>query len=144
MLILLDEDVPHQVIDVLQHVLRQHQVDHIHGIGWSKKKDHFVYKDAKQAGYDVIVTNDDHQMSDPDECRDVRKSGLHRVSYKHRGKGLPGLALATASIIAAMPDIIVELEKTEGQRLVEITQIDARHRRYTITDPNRNPPKYWR
>lgn len=144
MLILLDEDVPHQVIDVLRHVLPAHQVDHIHTIGWSKKKDRFVYRDAKRAGYDVIVTNDDHQMADPDECRDVRKSGLHRVSYRHRTKGLRGLALVTASIIAAMPDIVEELGKAGGQRLVEITQIDASHRRYTITDPNRNPPKYWR
>jgi hypothetical protein len=144
MLILLDEDVPHQVIGVLRHVLPNHRVDHVHGIRWSKKKDHFVYRDAKKAGYEMIVTNDDHQMADPDECRDVRKSGLHRVSYKHRAKGLRGLALATASIIAAMPDVVDELAKAQGQRLVEITQIDASHRRYTITDPNRNPPKYWR
>lgn len=143
MRILLDEDVPHQVIEVLRHVLPAHEVHHIHEIRWSNKKDHFVYRDARRAGYEVILTNDDHQMSDPDECKDVRRSGLHRVSYTQRVRGLRGLALATASIIAAMPDVVEELAKSGGQRLVAITNVDASHKRYTIIDPQRNPPRYW-
>lgn len=38
MKILLDEDVPEQVITVLQHVLRGHHVDHVTRIGWSGKQ----------------------------------------------------------------------------------------------------------
>lgn len=34
MKILLDEDVPEQVISVLQHVLRGHRVVHVTRIGW--------------------------------------------------------------------------------------------------------------
>jgi hypothetical protein len=83
MKILLDEDVPEQVITVLQHVLRGHQVDHVTRIGWSGEPDKRLYPDAAKRRYDVLVTNDAAQVSDPDECQAVKRSGIHRVSYRH-------------------------------------------------------------
>jgi hypothetical protein len=143
MLILLDEDVPRQAVDVLGHVLRGHDVRHVHLINWSGKPDQFVYRDAVKAGYDVVVTNDAAQMADVDECRAVKKAGLHRVSYRHRHPGLKGLAVAIGSLIAALPEVVEELEIADGQRLVAVTGIDPTRKRYTIVDPKRDPPQYW-
>jgi hypothetical protein len=142
MLILLDEDVPEPVINVLRYLLRGHKVSHVHEIKWSGKSDIFLYRDARARGYSIVVTNDGHQMTDPDECSAVRKSGVHRVSYDQRS-GLKGLAVALASMVAAMPDIVNELDNAGGQRLVHIISIDANRKRYTIIDPKRTPPKYW-
>lgn len=141
MRILLDEDVPGPIISILEHVLRDHEVQHIHTLRWSSKTDPFVYRDARAKGYNIIVTNDGHQMTDPKECREVKRSGLHRVAYEQK-QGLRGLAFA-ASITAAMPDIVVELANADSQRLVAIVAVDASHKRYQIIDPRRNPPRYW-
>ena len=144
MRVLLDEDVPVQLIEILRKVLPAHQVDHIHGIGWSGKLDPFVYADAAKAGYDVFVTNDGAQMDDPAECRLVKKSKMHRVAYSQRNTGVRGLALAVASVVAAMPDVMAELANADGQRLVTIHAVDPSRKRCTITDPKKDPPKYWR
>lgn len=144
MMILLDEDVPRQVVDVLKQVLRGHQVDHVHLIKWSGKKDNFLYRDAAKNGYSVIVTNDNAQMADPDECREVKRSGIHRISYKQRHPGMKGLAVAVGSLVAAMPAVVAELDNADGQRLVAITGINPAKKRYEIIDPQRNPPAYWR
>ncbi|MFG1904642.1 DUF5615 family PIN-like protein [Micromonospora carbonacea] len=143
MMILLDEDVPRQVVEVLRQVLRGHQVDHVHLINWSGKKDNFLYRDAAKCGYHVIVTNDAAQMADPDECREVKRSAMHRISYRQRHPGLKGLAFAVGSLVAAMPDVIAELDNADGQRLVAITGINPAKKRYQITDPQRYPPTYW-
>jgi hypothetical protein len=143
MRVLLDEDVPIPALTILRYVLRGHDVHHIQELGWSGKKDPFIYRDAQRLRYDVIVTNDRRQMSDPDECDAVRRSRLHRVSYEQR-PGIKRLALAIASIVAAMPDIVEELEAIRGQRLVSIISLSPRGRRYEVVDPRRNPPPYWR
>lgn len=142
MKILLDEGAPVQVVALLQRVLRQHKIDHVDGVLWKSKADTFLYQDAKAKGYDVVVTNDAHQMSDPEECRAVRRAGIHRVAYQQR-PGLKGLAIAVASIIAAMPDVVEELEHAESQRLVAIYSISTTRKRYKIVDPRRDPPRYW-
>jgi hypothetical protein len=112
-------------------------------VHWTGKRDDFLYRDAAKAGYEVVVTNDARQMSDPDECRAVKRSGVHRVSYRQRHPGLRGLAVAVASVIAAMPDVVDELDNAEGQRLVAIEGIDPTHKRYSLVDPSRDPPRYW-
>ncbi len=44
----------------------------------------------------------------------MKKAGIHRVSYEQRD-GLKGLAVAIASVVAAMPDIVSELATVESQ-----------------------------
>ncbi|ASW56032.1 DUF5615 family PIN-like protein [Plantactinospora sp. KBS50] len=141
MRVLLDEDVPEQVLQVLRHVLRRHTVDHIHSIKWSGKKDSQVLHDAV-GRYDVLVTNNYRQFDDPDETSKIKKSGIHHVSYRQRQSGLTGLALAIGAIVASMPQIMADLEVAGGQRLVAIRGIDPT-KRFTITDPRRDPPRYW-
>ncbi|WP_307969578.1 hypothetical protein [Salinispora arenicola] len=142
-MILLDEDVPRQAVEILRQVLRGHQIEHVHLIKWSGKKDNYLYRDAAKSGYHAIVTNDGAQMADPDECGEVKKSGMHRISYKQRHPGLKGLAVAVGSLVAAMPDVIAELGNADGQRLVTVTGINPTKKRYEIIDPQRDPPTYW-
>lgn len=141
MRLLLDEDVPIQTLVVLQHVLRGHEVKHVHEMRWSGKRDLYLYQDA--AGrFEIVVTNDHRQLQDPEETARIKKSGVHHVSYTQRVSGVKGLALAIGAIIASMPAVVEALEAANGQRLVEIHGLDP-NRRYRIIDPRRDPPRYW-
>jgi hypothetical protein len=118
MRILLDEDVPIQALDLLDRVLTPHEVHHVTKIRWRGKLDPFLFVDAAKQGYDLLLTNDHGQLSDPRECDALKRAGIHHVRYD-QGKGLRGLALAVAAILAAMPDIVKELEGESGQRLIK-------------------------
>ena len=143
MRILLDEDVPKQTLNVLKHVLRGHHLSHLIDLGWSGKKDKNLYRDAT-GKFDAILTNDQRQLENPDECSQIRKSGLHHISYSQKQQGLSGLALGISAVIAAMPAVVAELAVAESQRLVRIHGLDPSKRRYNIRDPRRDPPAYWR
>lgn len=144
MKILLDEDVPIQVRDLLRRVLYGHAVDHVEDLRWKNKKDPFVVRDAAARGYAVFVTNNRKQLVVPEECRAIKESGLHHVLYDQAVQGLDGLALAIAAIIAAMPRLVRELDEATEQRLAKIRGIRDEPR-YTITDPQKTPPSpYWR
>jgi hypothetical protein len=145
MRVLFDADVPIPVMQVLRHILRDDRLTHVHELpGWSGKKDRPLLRDAAQRGYEVLVTNDKDQLKDPDETREIKRSGLHHVRYPQRHRGLPGLALAVASLVAAMPGVLEALAAADGQRLVRITAIDPTPgRRFRIVDPRHDPPTYW-
>jgi hypothetical protein len=139
--ILLDEDVAVQALDPLRHILRPHQVDHVKKIGWSKKKDVFVFADAARAGYDVLLTKNVGQMSVPEELAALKKAGIHHITYEQKGQGLDGLGRALGSIFAAMSGIVKALEAESGQRLVTINSVAGT--RHQMTDPAVDPPPYW-
>jgi hypothetical protein len=142
MRVLIDEDTPIQVVGPLKHLLRRHLIDHVAEKGWKGKKDRFLLRDAKNAGYDVIITRDHNQLSDPAECTAIKRSGLHHVTYSQKREGMAGLALAIGAVIAAMPLVMAELERADSQRLVRIAGLEPA-RRYKVTDPTRDPPAYW-
>lgn len=144
MKILCDQDVPEPIVEPLRHLLRsRHLVEHVNQVGWKGKQDRFLLPDASDRGYDVLLTNDSNQLDDPRETDAIRRSGLHHVRYSHRHPGLKGLALAMGSIMAALPAVIEELGRADGQRLVRITAISPSNR-FQITDPKKRPPRYWR
>jgi len=139
--ILCDQDVPEPLLDPLRHLLRgDHAVEHVNHIRWTGKQDRFVYPDAKRRGYDVILTNDANQLNDADETDAIRRSGLHHVRYSHRHLGTKGLALAMGGILAAMPGVVDEHIRADGQRLVRIAAISP-HDRFDVVDPRRDPPE---
>lgn len=142
MRVLIDEDTAIQLLQPLRHLLPRHTVDHIGTLNWKGKKDRRVYADAKTAGYDVIITRDGNQLSDPDECTAIKRAGIHHVRYSQKRKGMAGLGLALGAVIAAMPLIVEELEQAEGQRLIHVVGLHH-ERRYETTDPVKNPPVYW-
>jgi hypothetical protein len=143
MRILLDEDVPIQVLDILRWLLKQqdHEVKHVQELGWKGKKDRFLIAEAAAKGYSLLLTNNRKQLFNPQECTAIKKSGMHHVRYD-QPPGLRGLALAVAAIVAAMPSVVEELEKASGQRLVWIQGLQPR-RRFEIKDPKQDPPDYW-
>lgn len=145
MRILVDENTPVQLVQVLQRVLpRHHQVDHVHALGWSGKKDIPLLRDAAAKGYDVLITMDANQLHRPDELDAVRKSKMHHVRFALARKGLTGIALAMGAVVAAMPLIIAELEETDSQRLIQIKGLNPDPKaRYECVDPKVDPPRYW-
>lgn len=142
MRVLLDENTPVQLVEPLRHVLRGHGVDHVDAIKWSSKKDRHLIPDAAAKGYDVLVTKDSSQLNDPEECDALRRTGIHHVRFR-QGDGLKGLARAMASVIAVMPEVLEDLDQAEGQRLVKVVGI-GEARRHEVTDPQVDPPRYWR
>lgn len=142
MRILLDADTPVQLLELLQHTLPNHEVHHVHKLGWSRKKDVPLLRDAAAARYDVFVTNDSNQLDSPTETDAIKRSRMHHVRYAQRRPGLHGLGLAIGAIVASMPSVIEHLELVAGQRLIHIRGLDPKNR-FDSVNPSRNPPRYW-
>lgn len=148
MKLLLDENVPVQALPVLQRTLRGHQVDHVdrldrRGTRWKGKKDRQLLPDAASAGYEALVTKDANQLADPTETRLIRQARIHHIRFQ-QDDGVAGYARAVGALVAAMTDVVAELEAAQGQRLVRIIKLDAKRRRHETTDPAVDPPPYWR
>lgn len=146
MKLLLDENVPAPVTSTVKTLLRRsHDVQHVIDMPrWSGTKDLHLYGKAKDAGFQVVVTNDAKQMNRKLEVEAIAKSGLHRIQYPHKQDGLAGLGLAIATVCAALPSVLQELAAADGQRLVTLKGIDrGRDHRYGVRDPATDPPKFW-
>lgn len=142
MRILLDENVPRPLVELVRHLLSRHHVVHVAEIGWSGKPDVDLLRDAS-GRYDVFLTNDVNQYNDPSECRAIRRSGLHHVTYAIPKSGLDGLALASGAISAGIIGLVEALEGEGHQRVARIVMI-GRGARFEIKDPQRDPPSnYW-
>jgi PIN like domain len=144
--LLLDENVPAPMTSTVRMLLqRSHDIQHVTDMeGWSGTKDLVLYGKAKDAGFQVVVTNDAKQMNRKLEVEAIAKSGLHRIQYPHRQNGLAGLGLAMATVCAALPSVLQELAAVDGQRLVTLKGIDpGRDHRYGVRDPATDPPKFW-
>lgn len=143
MRLLLDEDVPVQLVEPLRHLLRDHAVDHVEQLGWKGKKDRFLLADAATRGYDALLTHDSAQLDSEVESRAIRDSGLHHVRYRQDSRrGLDGLASAMGAVIAAIRHVVRDLDAATGQRLVFIEGIGP-GKRHKTTDPTVDPPPYW-
>lgn len=146
MKLLLDENVPAPLTSTVRTLLRRsHEVLHVIDVpGWSGTKDLRLYEQAAEAGFQVVVTNDARQMNRKTEVEAIARSKLHRIQYPHRQEGLPGLGIAMATVCAALPSVLRELESADGQRLVTLRAVDpGRDHRYTVRDPRTDPPKFW-
>ena len=147
MKLLLDEDVPRQLLETLRCVLVAHTVAHIDELGWKSKTDQNLLADAASKGYQAFLTNDSKQLDSAVESRAIRDSGMHHIRYRQqtgRGEraGVTGLALAMGAILAAICQVMRELDAADGQRLVLIQSISYGTRHET-RDPRKDPPPYW-
>jgi hypothetical protein len=144
MRVLLDEDVPKQLLEPLRHLTRgRHEVVHVADTRLKGRKDVPLLKEAARQGFEAVVTNDAAQLDDPAETRAIKQSGLHHVRYSQRHHGLRGLALALGALVAELPSVLDELPAASSQRLVRIQGLDPSRKRYEIVDPSQEPPKYW-
>jgi len=142
MRILLDENVPVPLVDLIRHLLVEHDVAHVAEVGWSGKPDRALLMDAK-GKYDTFITNDVNQYNDPEECGAIRRSKMHHVTYAIPKDGLEGLALASGAISAGVRGLVTELAHEPRQRVARIVGI-GRGTRFEISDPTTNPPSpYW-
>lgn len=147
MKLLLDENVPRPMVEIVRILLTAHDVVHVHELdGWAGTKDIELYAKARSEGFQAIITNDAKQLNRPMEVQAIARSGLHRIQYRQNNKhgGLVGLGTAIATVCAALPHALAELEEADGQRLVFLTAIDpSRRSRLQVTDPAVEPPKHW-
>ena len=146
MQVLVDEGMPVQLIEPLRRN-RGHSFDHIDELRWKGRLDQPLFREASSRGYEAILTLDVNQLSDAEECRALRRSRLHHVSIQQGRsvRGLKGLARVMASVIAAMPYVLEDLEYAPGQRIVELSLLSAGRRHQTF-DPREEPTRYpyWR
>lgn len=113
--------------DIVRILLKAPDVVHVHDLkGWTGTKDIKLYARAQAEGFDVVITNDTKQLSRPLEVAATAQPGLHRIEYRQNNKhgGLVGLGTAIATVCAALPHALSELETADGQRLVSLTSID--------------------
>jgi hypothetical protein len=144
MRILIDENVPVQMLDMLRRLLPGHEVRHVSEIRWSGKKDNALLPDAARRGFQAFLTKDGRQLEIPSETAAIKKSRMHHIRFSHGHKGMVGLGLAMGAVIAAMPLVVRELDEANGQRLVHIKGLNpgSKHR-FDMTDPVASPPTYW-
>ncbi|TKA11432.1 DUF5615 family PIN-like protein [Actinacidiphila oryziradicis] len=147
MKLLLDENVPRPMAEIVRILLKGHEVAHVHDLkGWAGTKDVELYAMAKAEGFHAVITNDTKQLSRPLEVAAIASSGLHRIEYRQNNKhgGLVGLGTAIATICAGLPHALTELADADGQRLISLNAIDpSRQSRMRITNPTTTPPKFW-
>ncbi|MEU9974094.1 DUF5615 family PIN-like protein [Streptomyces sp. NPDC051014] len=127
MKLLLDENVPRPMAEIVRILLTAHDVVHVHELaGWAGTKDIELYAKAKTEGFQAIITNDAKQLNRPLEVEAIARSGLHRIQYRQNNKhgGLVGLGTAIATVCAALPHVIAELAAVDGRRRVSLTAVD--------------------
>ncbi|GGK80980.1 hypothetical protein Sme01_44540 [Sphaerisporangium melleum] len=145
MRLLLDENVPRQLQQVLTAFIVDHEIVHLLDLpGWSGTRDESLYPRAADEGFQVVLTNDGRQMQREREVAAIRASGLHRVEYPHRHSGLAGLSIAIATVVAGLPGALAMLEEADGQRLITLRGVDPTPAsRLRVIDPKVSPPKFW-
>jgi hypothetical protein len=145
MQVLLDEDVPVQLLGPLRHLtMGRHAIDHVTQVRLSGSKDRPLFRIAKERGYAAVITNDRGQLDDPQETRAIAESGLHHIRYSQKTKlGLKGLTLALGALVASLPLVLDDLADEPAQRLVRIEGLDPNKKHYKVIDPKANPPAYW-
>jgi hypothetical protein len=145
MRLLLDEGMPVQLLEPLR-LNRPHDFRHVDELKWKGKKDPYLFQDASSRGFDALIALDVDQLADPGLCKALKASGLHHLSLRQGRtvKGKAGVARVIASIVAAMPYILSDIDGAGGQRVVEIALLAATARHETY-DPRREPQKfpYW-
>ncbi|MFD4477160.1 DUF5615 family PIN-like protein [Streptomyces sp. NPDC058471] len=144
MRILIDENVPVQVLEMLRRILPGHEVKHVSEIKWAGKKDLALLPDAARKGFDAFLTRDARQLEDPSETEAIKRSGMHHIRFSQAHRGMAGLGLAMGAVVAAMHLIVGELNEVNTQQLIHIKGLNpvSKHR-FERVDPSVSPPSYW-
>ncbi|MET9341363.1 DUF5615 family PIN-like protein [Nonomuraea sp. NPDC003804] len=145
MRLLLDENVPRPLQQVLTSFVLNHHIVHLLDLpGWSGTQDETLYPRAAAEGFHVVVTNDGRQMQRPREVVAIAASGLHRIEYPHKHPGLLGMGVAIATVTAGLPSALALLEEAGGPRLITLRGVDPTvASRLQAIDPAMNPPRFW-
>jgi hypothetical protein len=143
MRILIDENVPVQVLEMLRRLLPGHEVKHVSEIRWAGKEDLALLPDAARKGFDMFLTRDARQLEDPWETEAIKKSGMHHIRFsqaQRHGRSGPGYGRSGSGL----PLIVGELNDADTQQLIHIKGLNpvSKHR-FERVDPSVSPPAYW-
>lgn len=146
MRVLVDEGMPLQVLAPLR-LNKGHVFEHVDELNWKGKQDVPLFRDAATKGYEAVLALDLSQLDSVEESRALKRSGLHHVGIAQgrSAQGIKGIARVISSVVVSMPYVLVELEQSDGQRVVELSLLSA-SRRHSIFDPKTEPARfpYWR
>jgi hypothetical protein len=145
MRLLLDEGMPVQLLDPLR-LNFGHTFEHVDGLKWKGKGDARLFTDAASRGFDALIVLDVDQLADPELCKALKASRLHHISLR-QGRSVTrrsGVARVIASLVAAMPYVLRDLEEADEQLLVEVALMAAGNRHEAL-DPRRERHRfpYW-
>jgi hypothetical protein len=94
-----------------------------------------------------VLTLDLAQLDSVEESRALKRAGLHHIGIRQgrSAQGMRGMARVIASVVAAMPYVLDDLDAADGQRVVELALLGAA-RRHELLDPRveRQRFPYWR
>lgn len=142
MKILLDENVPVQLIEPLKWLLRGHRISHANET-WKGIKDEQLYDKARRSGYELVITVDGNQLLNDRICKAIHRSGVHCAFLDVGRSSLDDLAAASAALVHCARDITNLLEDAEGQRIITIQRLGERSL-FTVYDPRKEAPSpYW-
>jgi len=145
MRVIVDEAMPLQVLDPLR-LNKGHSFAHVDQLNWKGKRDSSLFADAAAKGYEAVLTLDLSQLESSEECRALRRAGLHHVGIQQgrSAQGVRGIARVLASLVVGMPYVLQDLQVATGQRIVEISLLGAKSR-HEIYDPERDASRfpYW-
>lgn len=138
MRILLDENVPRQLVDPLSWLLPVHVIHQVNR-RFKGIKDEQLYDKAKRKNYELIISADGNQLYDERICKAIQRSGLHAAFVETGSSNLKSLAAAAGALIHSIRDIVAKLEKVEVQHVIVIHMLRG-DPRYDFHNPRRDPP----
>lgn len=104
---LIDENVNVAVVDPLRVTFIGHSFTTVREQRWLGLKDTPLFEAMSAERFDVLVTRDRDQLTDPSERTALRDHGLHWVGVKPpKFPGIKGLALETAALVAGLPYVL--------------------------------------
>ncbi len=123
---LIDENVNVAVCAPLNTLFSQHTFHTVADQAWSGFVDDALFPAMAEHQFGAIITRDKNQLSAGEERDALRSNNLHWIGMKApTHKGLLGLALETAAIIAGLPFILDDIADTPQPTAFHITGVPS-------------------
>ncbi|MDR0958742.1 MAG: hypothetical protein LBM23_00005 [Propionibacteriaceae bacterium] len=98
--------------EALRSIFVEHSFSTVRDENWLGFLDVQLFKAMKDNCFDAIVTRSIKQLVIPDERKTLRDLGLSWIGLPTpKFKGIQGLALETATIVAGLPYVLIELQQ---------------------------------
>lgn len=108
---LVDENESANVCGPLAQLHPAHSFDHAVGVGLQGREDLDLFAAMAARGYAALITQDRAQITqNQDELETLLELGIHWIGRKQSKEGgARRLAIASATLIGAMPDVIEQI-----------------------------------
>jgi hypothetical protein len=133
---LLDENVNTAAMPALAATFLSHEFVRVGDQRWLGATDGELFHMMRDNGFGAIITKDRNQLTDPTERAVLRSCGLHWVGLRARShRGLPGLALETASILAGLPFVLDRLGAGLEPTAFHLMGVPSEHTQRVKSEP---------